>query len=306
MVRKMIVNMSKYCKENDIPSFSRNRGGWFKRIERFDRYHPKGGGWAFVGSNFTKVGNFESNLRNGLYIDCSKKAVDDKVQETINLFEIDGETIKLLKTEPKTPKWSYEFYDIVEKWFNQEDNTVQKIINAINNISDDKEKIREAFEQLLKNDRFNNKHEVIGLLQRYNLAPVPSVDFVKKYSEHRITRTMAQKYKGGYSLTDEDLDFIEVVATHIYDIDIDNCKIIADSIEPHQLRTKSFYDDLEEIGDIDKNNLGKTVGWYFENKRHNRNSVDNRYNVLIVTANKKTNTIYLKYCDIWVDWMTFW
>ena len=213
----------------------------------------------------------------------------------------------MLETKPKKPKWAYEFYDIVEEWFNQEgDNTVQKIIDAIDNISDDKEKIREAFEQLLQNDRFSNTHEVIGYLQKYNLAPVPSIEFITKYSEHRITRTMAQKYKGGYSLADEDLDFIEVIATHIYDIDIDNCKIIADSIKPHQLRIKSFYDDLEEIGDVRKNNWGKTVGYYFANKRYNQNNVDNRYNILIVTANKKTNTIYLKYCDIWVDWMTFW
>lgn len=296
----MIVNFTQYCKEHNIPSFSRNRGGWFKEIERFDKFHPKGGGWAFIGSKFTKVGNFDSKIKNGLYIDCSKKEIDGKVKETINLFEVDGETIKLLKTEPKSPKWAYKFYDIVEKWFSQEDNTVQKIIDAINSISDDKEEIREAFEQLLQNDRFSNTHEVIGCLQKYNLKSVPSVDFVKKYSEHNITRTMAQKYKSGYSLADEDLDFIEVVATHFYDIDIDNCKIIADSIEPHILRTKSFYDDLEEIGDVEKNNLGKTIGWYFANKRHNRNGVSNRYNILIVTANKETNIIYLKYCDIWV------
>lgn len=302
----MIVNMTKYCKEHHIESFSRNRGGWFKEIERFDRFHPKGGGWAFIGSKFTKVGNFDSKIKNGLYIDCSKKEIDGKVKETINLFEVDGETIKLLQTEPKSPKWAYKFYDIVEKWFNQEDNTVQKIIDAINDISDDKEKIREAFEQLLQNDRFSNTHEVIGYLHKYNLESVPSVDFVKKYSEHNITSTMAQKYKGGYSLADEDLDFIEVVATHLYDINIDDCKIIADSIEPHQLKMKSFYDDLEEIGDTEKTNWGKTVGYYFANKRHNRNGVDNRYNILIVTANKETNTIYLKYCDIWVDWMTFW
>ena len=299
--------MTQYCKKNNITSFSRNRGGWFKRIERFDRYHEKGGGWAFVGSNFTKVGNFESNLRNGLYIDCSKKEVDGKIEETINIFEINQDSIKVIQSGKKTNKWAYDFYDKVEEWFqNKQDNDVQNIIDAINGITDDNEKIREAFEQLMKNDKFKNTHEVLGYLQRYNLAPVPSVDFVKKYSEHNITRTMAQKYKGGYSLADEDLDFIEVVATHIYDIDIKNCKIIADSIEPHQLKSKSFYDDLEEIGDVEKSNLGKTVGWYFANKRCNHNGVDNRYNILIVTANKKTETIYLKYCDIWVDWMTFW
>lgn len=303
----MIINMTKYCKENNIPSFSRNRGGWFKEIERFDRFHPKGGGWAFIGSKFTKVGNFDSKIKNGLYIDCSKKEVDGKVKETINLFEVDGETIKLLKTEPKSSKWAYKFYDVVEKWFSQEDNTVQKIIDAINDISDDKEKIREAFEQLLQNDRFNNAHEVIGCLQKYNLDPIPSVEFVKKYSTHSITRRMAQKYKGGYSLADEDLDFIEIVATHCHNIDIEKCKIIAETIEPHQLKSQSFYNDLEEIGDVEIDNYGrKTIGWYFANKRHNRNGVDNRYNILIVTCNQETNTIYLKYCDIWVDWMTFW
>lgn len=299
--------MTKYCKKHNIESFSRNRGGWFKEIERFDKHHPKGGGWAFVGSRFTKVGNFESNLKKGLYVDCSKQEINGKVKETINIFEVGKSEIKLLQSKEKTQGWAKNFYDTVENWFKEKkDNDIQDIIDAIQGITDDTEKIRQAFEELIKNDKFRNTHEVLGYLQRYNLAPVPSTEFVKKYSEHRITRTMAQKYKDGFSLADEDLDFIEVVSTHIYDIDIDKCKIIAESIEPHKLKNKSFYDDLEEIGDTEKNNLGKTVGWYFANKRHNRNGVDNRYNILIVTANKETETIYLKYCDIWVDWMTFW
>lgn len=300
--------MTKYCKEHHIESFSRNRGGWFKEIERFDKNHPKGGGWAFVGSRFTKVGNFESNIKNGLYIDCSKKAVDNKVEETINIFEVTKDEIKLLQSEKKAQGWAKKFYNTVEKWFTEhKDNTVQDIIDVVNSITDNTEKIQEALNQLIQNDKFNNRYEAIGYMRKHHLLPVPSVEFVKKYSTHSITRKMAQKYKGGYSLADEDLDFIEIVATHCHDIDIDNCKIIAETIEPHQLKSQSFYTDLEEIGDTEIDNYGrKTIGWFFENKRHNRNGVDNRYNILIVTCNKETNTIYLKYCDVWVDWMTFW
>ena len=300
--------MTKYCKEHNIESFSRNRGGWFKEIERFDKYHPKGGGWCFVGSKFTKVGNFDSKIKNGLYIDCSKKEVDGKVQETINLFEVDGETIKLLETKPKAPKWAYEFYDIVEKWFSKEDNTVQKIIDAIDNISDDKEKIREAFEQIIKNDGFRNKYEVLSILQSNNVAPIHWT-LVEKYAEdeHKLlTRDKVQKYKGGYALSDDDLNAIGFCAVEWYDIDLKNCKVVAESIEPWEIRTQKFYEHLEALGDTEENNWGKTVGYYYANKRHNRNGVDNRYNILFMTCCKETNTIYLKYCDIWVDWMHFW
>lgn len=303
----MIVNMTEYCKEHNIDSFSRNRGGWLKEIERFERNHPKGGGWAFVGSRFTKVGNFESNIKKGLYIDCSKKAIDDKVEETINIFEVTQDEIKLLQTGKKTQGWAKNFYNTVEEWFKTyKDTTVQDIIDAVNSITDDTEKMQEALNELIRNDKFSNRYEAIGYMKKHRLLPVPSVKFVEKCSTHSITREMAQKYKGGYTLADEDLDFIEVTAIH-YGINIDDCKIIAESIEPHQLKSQSFYTDLEEIGDTEVDNYGrKTIGWFFENKRHNCNDADNRYNILIVTCNKETNTIYLKYCDVWVDWMTFW
>ena len=80
-------------------------------------------------------------------------------------------------------------------------------------------------------------------------------------------------------------------------IDLKKAKIIAEKIEPYKIRTQGFYDNLNKIGDDT---------YCINNKRTNRNGVENRNNLLFVTCNEQSNTIFVKYCDIWCDWMSYW
>ena len=96
--------MTETCKANDITSFSRTRGGWMKLVEGYDK--SQYGGYRFVGSNFIKVGNYDVDINNGLYLDCSKhfdKETNTKT-EIMNLFKIHDGEVTLLKTIPKATK----------------------------------------------------------------------------------------------------------------------------------------------------------------------------------------------------------
>ena len=86
----VVINMTQTCKENGIDSFSRTRGGWMKQVEGLDK--TQSNGYSFIGSNFVKVGNFKTNIMNGLYLDQSTSLVDNRKVFTMNLFDIhDGE-----------------------------------------------------------------------------------------------------------------------------------------------------------------------------------------------------------------------
>lgn len=165
----MMMNMTQICKKNGITSFARTRGGWMKIVEGYDK--TQYGGFRFVGSNFVKVGNYDADLTNGLYLDCSKHfdKEDEKVVEIMNLFKIEDGEVELLKTIPKATKgWAYQMDDIVDDYFANEGVTTYDVMNAIRNVTSNKDILREVALEILKDDRdkvWLNETELQAYLQ---------------------------------------------------------------------------------------------------------------------------------------------
>ena len=150
----MIMNMKKTCEKNGIHEFARTRGGWMKIVEGYDK--SQHGGFRFVGSNFVKVGNFDVDLANGLYIDCSKHfdKEDEKVVEIMNLFKIHDGDVELLKSVPKAKKgWAYEMDDVVEEYFANDEATPLDVLNAIREVTSNKDVLHKVAMELLKDEQ---------------------------------------------------------------------------------------------------------------------------------------------------------
>ena len=149
-----IMNMKKTCEKNGIHEFARTRGGWMKIVEGYDK--SQHGGFRFVGSNFVKVGNYDVDLPNGLYIDCSKHfdKEDEKVVEIMNLFKIHNGDVKLLKSVPKAQKgWAYEMDDVVEEYFANDEATPLDVLNAIREVTSNKDVLHKVAMELLKEEK---------------------------------------------------------------------------------------------------------------------------------------------------------
>ena len=152
VITMVLINMTKTCKANGIESFSRTRGGWMKLVEGYDK--SKYGGYRFVGSNFIKVGNFDVDLHNGLYLDCSKPVIDGEKTEIMNLFKIQDGKVTLLNTIPKSTKgWAYKFEDDVNNYFASEDVTAIDVLNVIREMTCNKDIFHEVAMELLKDER---------------------------------------------------------------------------------------------------------------------------------------------------------
>ena len=142
------INMTKTCKANGIETFSRTRGGWMKLVEGYDT--TKYGGYRFVGSNFVKVGNFETELNNGLYLDCSKPVINGEKTEIMNLFKIHNGEVELLNTTPKISKWANNFEEDVESYFNNENVNVDEIVEVVKDMTCNKSVLHEVGRELIK------------------------------------------------------------------------------------------------------------------------------------------------------------
>ena len=150
------MNMTQICKANGITEFSRSRRGWMKLVEGYD--NTQYGGYRFVGSNFITVGNFDTEIKNGLYLDCSRhfdKENDCKV-EIMNLFKIEDGTVELINTHPKSDrKWAEEFESDVAKYFSDSDVTSVDILNAIQDMTCNHDILHEVGRKLLQEERKN-------------------------------------------------------------------------------------------------------------------------------------------------------
>ena len=149
----MKINFTKTCKNNGITQFSRTRGGWMKLVEGYDT--TKYGGYRFIGDNFVKVGNFETDLTNGLYLDCSKhyNKEDEHVVEIMNLFDVKDGNVTLLNTIPKVTKgWANKFEGTVEDYFKTNEVTTEEIIEQIRNMTCNRETLQEVGRTLLKEE----------------------------------------------------------------------------------------------------------------------------------------------------------
>jgi len=148
------INFTKQCQEQGITTFSRTRGGWMKLVEGYD--NTEYGGYRFIGSKFIKVGNYDTEIPNGLYLDCSKHfdKENEKVNEIINLFSITDGEITLLNTIPKsTDKWANTLESDVKTYFSTESVTSVDILNTIHEMTCNKEILHEVAMELSKNNR---------------------------------------------------------------------------------------------------------------------------------------------------------
>lgn len=151
MVISMIMNFKKICEKLGIHEFSRTRGGWMKLVEGYDK--SEYGGYRFVGSNFVKVGNFDSDLPNGLYLDQSTSVVDGEKVLTMNLFKITDGEVELLASTPKCKGWAYKLEGVVEDFFANDETTALDVLNTVRDMTCNRDVLHEVGRELLKEER---------------------------------------------------------------------------------------------------------------------------------------------------------
>lgn len=235
-----VINMTQTCKANGITSFSRTRGGWMKQVEGLDKQHSNG--YSFVGSNFVKVGNFNTNIMNGLYLDQSTSIVDNHKVFTMNLFKIINGNVELLKTVPKTNGWALELWDEVEDYFKSETITAQEIVNTIREMTSNETLIEEAIDILQFDAReiespypFKNWFEVRSYLAEMECQNL-------NYGA-RIIEEMEVDYviPSNYGLKYEDREIITKVLNLMNDITINEETLIdCKSIRPKTIKKEFF------------------------------------------------------------------
>lgn len=121
----MLVNFKKEC---GIDTFSRERGGWAKRITGLNKEHSNG--YSFEG-DFIKLGNFDTNMLNGIYLDCSKTSdAYGDVYQTYHLFTFENGKIELLQTE-EGGGWAVRLWDKIDEYFARDGITANQLLNEI-------------------------------------------------------------------------------------------------------------------------------------------------------------------------------
>lgn len=144
----VLINFKKEC---GIPTFSRARKGWAKKISGLNKEHPNG--YSLEGE-FVTLGNFDTNLTDGIYLDCSKKADEDgEVEKTYHLFTVTNGNIELIQTESDCKGWAVKFWDNIEDYLNKDGLTAQALINMLKERTTDKELLKEVAQTLLEKDQ---------------------------------------------------------------------------------------------------------------------------------------------------------
>lgn len=144
----VLINFKQQC---NIPTFSRARKGWAKKISGLDKEYPNG--YSLQGE-FITLGNFDTNLTDGIYLDCSKKANDDgEVEKTYHLFTVTNGEIQLLQTESDCKGWAVKFWDNIENYFNKDGLTAQALINMLKERTNDKDLLKEVAQTLLEKEQ---------------------------------------------------------------------------------------------------------------------------------------------------------
>lgn len=135
----MILN---FKKQGNIKTFSRARKGWCKKVTGIDKTQK--GGYSILGE-FIKLGNFDTYLTNGIYLDCSKSGRGKKNPDIdYHLFKVQDNEITLLKhlSNPEN-NWVIEFWDLIEEELGKNKVTPQQLANLIHEETDDEEVITE-------------------------------------------------------------------------------------------------------------------------------------------------------------------
>ena len=111
----VLINFKQQC---NIPTFSRARKGWAKRITGLNKEHSNG--YSFQG-DFVSLGNFDTNLVNGIYLDCSKSVDEnDEVIKTYHIFTCEDGEINLLKTVEDGKGWAVQCWDVIDDYLNKD------------------------------------------------------------------------------------------------------------------------------------------------------------------------------------------
>lgn len=139
----VLINFKQEC---GIPTFSRARKGWAKRITGLDKQHSNG--YSFQG-DFVNLGNFDTNLVDGIYLDCSKKADDEgEVIKTYHIFTCEDGKIELLKTVEDGKGWAVQCWDVIDDYFNRDGITSQELMNQILEKTQDKEVLKGLIDEI--------------------------------------------------------------------------------------------------------------------------------------------------------------
>lgn len=203
----VLINFKKEC---GIPTFSRARKGWAKKISGLNKEHPNG--YSLEGE-FVTLGNFDTNLTDGIYIDCSKKANDEgEVEKTYHLFTVTGGEIKLIQTESDCKGWAVKFWENIEDYLNKDGLTAQALINILKERTTDKELLKEVAQTLLEKEQekcytdYYNTTYWDGIAQEMNLISLDCGHFFDNDDKGEIYekgRKLLDEHKGFYPYEDK-------------------------------------------------------------------------------------------------------
>lgn len=139
----VLINFKQQC---GIPTFSRARKGWAKRITGLNKEHSNG--YSFQG-DFVNLGNFDTNLVNGIYLDCSKSVGEnDEVIKTYHIFTCEDGEINLLKTVEDGKGWAVQCWDVIDDYLNKDGITAQELMNQILEKTSDKTVFKDLIQEL--------------------------------------------------------------------------------------------------------------------------------------------------------------
>ena len=183
----VIINFKKEC---NIPTFSRHRKGWAKKITGLNKEHPNG--YSLEGE-FVRLGNFDTNLTDGIYLDCSKKPNDDgEVEKTYHLFTVEDGKITLLQTEEDCRGWAVKFWDNIEKYLNKDGLTAEYLVNLLKERTTDKELLQEVaslLQESQKEDLYPNYYNTTyfrGIAKEMSLVDMDCGYFIENSQEGSI------------------------------------------------------------------------------------------------------------------------
>ncbi|ADI74098.1 hypothetical protein Metev_1226 [Methanohalobium evestigatum Z-7303] len=92
--------------------FTRDGGGWMRKVESLDKKYTNG--YSLVGP-FYNVSK-KQWLAPGLYIDCSKSDENGKIRYCCTLVKLNYDsTVKILDQQCNNQSWAVDMWDVIEK-----------------------------------------------------------------------------------------------------------------------------------------------------------------------------------------------
>lgn len=306
-----IVNFKKEC---NIPTFSRARKGWAKRITGLDK--SKANGYSFQG-DFVSLGNFDTNLLNGVYLDCSKKANNEgEVEKTYHIFSVEDGEITLLQTVEDGKGWAVKCWDSIDDYLNREGITSNELLNQILEKTSDEsvliglvEEIKDYVgEECSDLSPFYNEYHQKGIMEAMGYGEFKEYTYRKlceKTGKKSVYETLKEKGlelnlkmedKGKNEFYDKDICNIINAFGWIYEDDIPiedvwtgKIPIYVREINADLLANRSYIFNKQENTHRNCND----VCFYFDQKRHTISH--NRKHTFMVSYDYKQNVILVEH-----------